>query len=76
MPSPLITYAFTAGELSRTLWNRTDFEKYDLGPCGVRELFCRLSRWYIDQAWVDLSRIPQTRHYEFQNGGVRVRGYG
>ncbi len=39
MTSPLIVYAFTAGELAPTLWNRTDFEKYDLAVAEAENFF-------------------------------------
>lgn len=39
MTIPIVQYAFTGGELSPTLWGRTDLEKYDLGCSKAYNMF-------------------------------------
>ena len=39
MTVPIVQYAFTAGELSPTLYGRTDLEKYDLGLSRAYNVF-------------------------------------
>lgn len=57
MASELIKYAFVAGEIAKTLWARSDLEKYDLAVAQA-------TNWFVDYRG-GISTRPGTRFLDF-----------
>ena len=57
MSSELIKYAFLAGEISKSLFGRTDLEKYDFG-------LAKAENWFVDYQG-GISTRPGTKMVDF-----------